>query len=274
MSIAKRRLAIPVGLCLALIPIALFVVGTRAGWPKSLQGWQTGLGALAGLLGVAGAALLNAKLARDRDDRLRDLDARTVSIELLAEIASIQAQLRARITLIETGLNLPKERSYILKRLPKITDPVHEKSIGRLGFLDLNLFLALEHFFTLIRFADSNLALAMVRSSVADRLATNINDHVKAAEDSPQKSIASPNATDFQKKLEQQKRLLDSQSKGDDSKGFIELAISGYSEAIGFSSHLVRGLARFARVVDDHPLIKSACEPDTANAGVAPSFHA
>ena len=52
----------------------------------SRQDWLTGLGAFLGLLGLGGAALLNAWLTRRRDDRLRDAEARAVANLIRADM--------------------------------------------------------------------------------------------------------------------------------------------------------------------------------------------
>jgi hypothetical protein len=85
-----RGVAIAFAACVA---VTWLYMADKTGWYAELKSWQTGIGALVGALGgllaLMGAALYNAKLNRDRDDRLRERDARGLAKLLASDMFTI-----------------------------------------------------------------------------------------------------------------------------------------------------------------------------------------
>ena len=99
MSPAK---SIAAGLAIAAVTLAIAYADRPAfldhWFYRELVGWQTGLGALFGLLGLAAVAAWNFKKTRDRDKELRQEEARALANLVHADLAMVRA---AVVTLIE-----------------------------------------------------------------------------------------------------------------------------------------------------------------------------
>jgi hypothetical protein len=72
-------------------------VAADEAWYKALKDWQTGLGALAGLLAILVGALKNAQLTRQRDKDLRDEEAMRLARALYAEVRYLRISIIRRL---------------------------------------------------------------------------------------------------------------------------------------------------------------------------------
>ena len=106
---------------------------------KELVGWQTGLGALFGLLGLAAVAAWNFKKTRDRDKELRDEEARAVATVICREMSFIRVASAAMRVWID-GLGAMPGRldvTYEMVKFPIVN--VYEKLVSNLGILPPDL---------------------------------------------------------------------------------------------------------------------------------------
>lgn len=119
------------------------------GWAE-VKSWQTGIGALVGSLGgllaILGGALYNAALTRDRDDRLRREDARSLAIalhgELLAIVDSFERHLKT-FDIVERNYaqfqgKSPAtlaEETVDVEMVPDVSKSIFMANAGRLGLL-------------------------------------------------------------------------------------------------------------------------------------------
>ncbi len=132
--------------------VALFVVptiGPAVDWnalyrDPDLQAWQTGIGAIVGLIGLGLIALLNAELNRRRDDRLRRDEARALAEALAAELESLKNTANRHIEELESlsdeASSAYEQPRVNLLEIMRLAQPiVFEGSATKLGLLGPNL---------------------------------------------------------------------------------------------------------------------------------------
>ena len=79
-----------------------------ATWYDKIKTWQTGIGAFAGLLAILAGALVNAKINRRRDTRLRNQEIRGLCRALAAELIDSAKKLRATAGSVENAVKKPE----------------------------------------------------------------------------------------------------------------------------------------------------------------------
>lgn len=119
---------------------ALLFVSTSAAAESQEPGWieryQTGLGALFGLLGLAFVAWLNASMTRWRDERLRAEEAHSLATALFAEIGEIKdtmGSMRSVFKMRHAEGDQPPNAMYT--RLTMESGPIFANNCDRLGLL-------------------------------------------------------------------------------------------------------------------------------------------
>ncbi len=153
---------------LIVIAVALWVglVGMKASWSAwydEIKSWQLGLGAFAGLVAIIAGAMVNAELTRDRDDRLRDRDAKALADALHGEATVAVYRLR----FVQTRLKwLADHQPIDVRQIEALAIPrfiIYEASLDRLGLLG-DLVPDVADFFESLESVRSNFG-AIVRAS-------------------------------------------------------------------------------------------------------------
>ena len=155
-------------IALIFIAVALWVglVGmkaSRSAWYVEIRSWQMGLGAFAGLLAIIAGAMVNADLTRDRDDRLRDRDAKALADALHGEVKVAVYRLRRIPTRLKwVADQQPIDVRYI-ETLAIPRSMIYEDSLDRLGLIG-DLVADVTDFFESLESVRSNFG-AIVRAS-------------------------------------------------------------------------------------------------------------
>ena len=140
MSLAK---SIAAGLALAAVALAIAYADRPAlldhWFYRELVGWQTGLGALFGLLGLAAVAAWNFEKTRERDDRLREEEARALATVICRELLFIRRACAATCVWIDQIVvgSGPFNVTYEMVKFPIVN--VYEKLVSKLGIMPHDL---------------------------------------------------------------------------------------------------------------------------------------
>ncbi len=113
-----------------------------------LKAWQTGLGALLGLISLALAALYNFHLNRRRDRALREVETRSVTAAIYSEIILLRRQLGLLARVVANVDQSEREFVDFRADVYRPSEPVvFPRLAGKLGLLDPDLVVGISKFF-------------------------------------------------------------------------------------------------------------------------------
>jgi|APSaa5957512535_1039671.scaffolds.fasta_scaffold141967_1 hypothetical protein len=128
---------------------------------SELKTWQTGIAALFGLAGLAGAAFWNAQLNRQRDKAIRDAEANSVALALYGEMLLLQealARLARNTARIENAGNQPPD-DFVETQNP-VEVVVFSALADKLGLLPSEMAFAVTKFYG--HLAETRIALPFI----------------------------------------------------------------------------------------------------------------
>ena len=114
-----------------------------------LKNWQTGLGALIGLVSLAFVAWYNFYLNRRRDRELREAEAKSVAAAIYSEIILLRGQLALLAKIVANVDQSDKEFVDLRADVYRPSEPVIFPCLaGKLGNLDPDLVVGISKFFS------------------------------------------------------------------------------------------------------------------------------
>ena len=114
-----------------------------------LKTWQTGLGALIGLVSLAFVAWYNFCLNRRRDRELREAETRSVAAAIYSEIILLRGQLALLARIVANVDQSDREFVDFRADVYRPSDPViFPRLAGKLGHLDTDLVVGITKFFS------------------------------------------------------------------------------------------------------------------------------
>ena len=116
--------------------MVIAVAAAEAQEPGWIERYQTGLGALFGLLGLGFVAMLNAELERQRDTRLRNHEIRGLCHALAAELTTSATNCVSAASHITTKARenqLLTESDFLIMKRPVCA--IYEANLNKIGLL-------------------------------------------------------------------------------------------------------------------------------------------
>ena len=138
-------------------PSLILDIGTE------LKNWQTGLGALIGLVSLAFVAWYNFHLNRRRDRNLREAEAKSVAAAIYSEIILLRGQLALLAKIVANFENNDRDFVDLRADVYRPSAPVIFPCLaGKLGTLDPDLVVGISKFFSDLEEATRNIDVLTV----------------------------------------------------------------------------------------------------------------